>query len=146
MLTIEESIEIPRSPQAVYEFVSDYRNAPKFMAGFDSFEVLDAPTASPGSRIRASGSILGMRVDSVLEVIEIEPNRLIRIRSLHGPSGESSWRFEQLGLGTKVTLSMVLEGTGGIIQRMVTSMIRDTVRESLARLGREFGSASGKCR
>jgi len=147
MLTIEESIEISRPPQTVYEFVADYRNAQKFLAGFDSFEALDAPTASLGGRIRATGSILGVRVDSVFEVIELEPNKLIRTRSVQGPAGESSWRFEQVGSGTRVTLSMGLESTsglGGVIQRMVTSTIRDTVRESLSRLGREFGSAPAR--
>ena len=141
MLTIEERIEIQRPPEAVYEFVADYRNAQKFLVAFDRFEAVDAPTASLGGRIRASGRVLGVRVDSVFEVIELERGKLIRTRSIQGPAGESSWRFEPRGSGTKVTLSMGLDsgvGLGGVIQRMVTDTIRGTIRESLVRLGKQF--------
>ena len=145
MLTIEESVEISRPPQTVYEFVADYRNAQRILAGFESFEALDTPTASLGARIRATARIFGVRLDTVFEVVELEPGRIIRTRSIEGPPGESTWRFEQSGAGSTVTLSMSVDtigGLGGAIQQMVAGTIRDTIRKSLGRLSRELGPAT----
>ncbi len=137
MLTIEETIEIPLPPHAVYDYVADSRNAKNFMVGFDRFEPLGSPVAELGARIDATGRLLGVSVHSVFEIVELKPGALIRTRSIEGPAGEALWRFQPNGTGALVKLSMGLESPGrlgAIIQRLVEGAVRQNLRQSLAKL------------
>ncbi|MAG36096.1 MAG: hypothetical protein CL878_07625 [Dehalococcoidia bacterium] len=68
-----------------------------------SERVTPGPTAV-GTRFRFGLEFMGMVADSVDEVVDFEPNRLIRSRAVDGVDHTASWQLEPVGDDGAVTL------------------------------------------
>jgi carbon monoxide dehydrogenase subunit G len=74
----ELTIEIARTPEDVFSYLTDVSNLPDWQAGVKSATLRDG-------RIEESRSLLGREVNTKLEVVEQEEPRLFTLRALDSP-------------------------------------------------------------
>ena len=74
----ELTIEIARTPEDVFAYLTDVSNLPAWQSGVKSATQRDR-------RIEESRSLLGKEIQTTLEIVETEPPRLFTLRALDGP-------------------------------------------------------------
>jgi carbon monoxide dehydrogenase subunit G len=74
----ELTIEIERTPEDVFAYLTDVSNLPKWQAGVKSATLRDG-------RIEESRSLLGRELHTSLEIVERVEPRLFILRALDGP-------------------------------------------------------------
>ena len=74
----ELTIEIARTPEDVFSYLTDVSNLPTWQTGVRSAELRNG-------RIEESRSLLGRELNTTLEVVEQEEPRLFTLRALDGP-------------------------------------------------------------
>jgi carbon monoxide dehydrogenase subunit G len=74
----ELTIEIARTPEDVFRYLTDVSNLPAWQAGVKSATQRD-------DRIEESRSLLGKEFDTTLEILESEEPRVFTLRALDGP-------------------------------------------------------------
>lgn len=125
-------IEIARSPDEVYAYLSDPEHLPEWQA-----EVTEVRVESP-ERFVDVRTFLGRRVESTMEVTTAEPGSEYSIRAVSGPVRFSVRHLlEPAGEGrTKVTvLGEAPEGPGGLFKLGGPLLKRAAVR----RFHEDFG-------
>jgi carbon monoxide dehydrogenase subunit G len=83
MIRIEFALAIDRSPEDVFEFLSDIGRLPEWQTS--AIEAHSDGPLEQGSRVTEKRRLLGREVDSELEVIAYEPPTRLTLRSLGGP-------------------------------------------------------------
>lgn len=74
----ELTIEIARTPEEVFAYLTDVSNLPNWQAGVKSATLRDG-------RVEESRSLLGHHLDTTLEIVEQEAPRLFTLRAVGGP-------------------------------------------------------------
>jgi carbon monoxide dehydrogenase subunit G len=74
----ELTIEIARTPEDVFSYLTDVSNLPAWQAGVKSARLR-------GGRIEESRSLLGRELHTTLEIVEQEEPRLFMLRALDSP-------------------------------------------------------------
>jgi carbon monoxide dehydrogenase subunit G len=103
----EVTVEIARTPEEVFDYLTDVSNLPQWQSGVHS-------ARREGSRIRESRHMLGRELETTLEVEESERPHLFAIRAVGSPVPFSvRHELEPSGGGTKLTV--VGEGDAGLL-------------------------------
>jgi carbon monoxide dehydrogenase subunit G len=74
----ELTIEIARTPEEVFAYLTDVSNLPAWQAGVKSATLRDG-------RIEESRSLLGRELHTTLEIVEREEPRIFTLRALDSP-------------------------------------------------------------
>jgi carbon monoxide dehydrogenase subunit G len=74
----ELTIEIARTPEDVFAYLSDVSNLPAWQTGVKS-------AAQRGDRVEESRSIFGRELNTTLEIVERDEPRVFTLRALDGP-------------------------------------------------------------
>jgi carbon monoxide dehydrogenase subunit G len=74
----ELTIEIARTPEDVFAYLTDVSNLPDWQTGVKSATLRDG-------HIEESRSLLGHHLDTTLEIVEQEEPRVFTLRALGGP-------------------------------------------------------------
>lgn len=119
MLRIHETIEIEAPVESVFEFVADFRNALQWMHGFHEFKPLTRQSSGKGAKVRAAGRLTGVPVVTELEIVEFIPNRRLVSVSNSGLRSTSTWLFEPIARGTRVSFVADYEIPRGVIGRVL---------------------------
>jgi len=102
----ELTIEIARTPQDVFSYLTDAANLPAWQTGVKSATLRDG-------RIEESRSLLGKELNTTLEVVEQEEPHLFTLRALDGPvSFTVRHELEQVDDGTRLTVTADGEVSG----------------------------------
>jgi carbon monoxide dehydrogenase subunit G len=108
----ELTIEIARSPEEVFAYLTDVSNLPSWQSGVHAAE-LDGE-ARAGARITESRHMLGRELTTTLEIEEYEAPRLFVLRAVDSPVPFTvRHELEPSGAGTR--LSVVGEGDAGLL-------------------------------
>lgn len=100
-------MEIARSPEEVFDFLTDVSNLPRWQSGVHS-------ARREGSQIHESRHLLGRELSTILEIEESERPRLFTIRAVNSPVPFSvRHQLERNGGGTRLTV--VGEGDAGLL-------------------------------
>jgi carbon monoxide dehydrogenase subunit G len=103
----EVVVEIARSPEEVFDFLTDVSNLPRWQSGVHS-------ARQEGDRIRESRHMLGRELSTTLAIDESERPRVFAIRALDSPVPFSvRHELEPSGGGTKLTV--IGEGDAGLL-------------------------------
>lgn len=142
MAVVEESVVIPRTPQEVFDYVTDA----KHLASWDN-SIVEADwegqaQAGAGSRVRGVSKILGRRFPWVTEFTEYERPHRAAYRSVEGPLRFTiTERFEPEdgGASTRFTWRVDADpGLGGVFGRLADPLVERaqgrTVRNNLETL------------
>lgn len=137
MIRIEQSVVVDRPPDEVFAFVSDPTNLPCWQRSCLAARA-DGP-ADVGTRITERRRMLGREAETVVEVVELEPPRLLTLEVVEGPIQiRVRHRLEAAAGGTRVEISAEGE-PGGLLRfgrRLVVRAVEDETRANLAELKR----------
>jgi carbon monoxide dehydrogenase subunit G len=122
----ELTIEIARTPEDVFSYLTDVSNLPAWQAGVRSATLREG-------RIEESRSLLGRDFNTTLEIVEQEEPRLFTLRALDGPVPFTVRReLEPTSGGTRLTVTADGEVPGfaaGLLARGAEKQLRkDFVR------------------
>ncbi len=140
MAQITKSIEILAPVEKVFDFVANPHNTVKYSPQFQKFEPVGPKERGLGARVEASGIIMGMSINTTLEIVEFVENRKFVSRSINGVKSVSIWEFKPLQNGaTEVTFTSdyKLPGSklGWLLDKMVIEKdVEKTTVESLVNL------------
>jgi hypothetical protein len=135
-LVVETVIDC--APEVVAAYAGDPTNAPEWYANIRSIEWRTPPPVALGSRMDFVAHFLGRRLSYTYEVVELEPERLLVMRTADGPFAmETTYTWQPDGEGgTRMTLRNRGNPTGFsrlAAPAMERAMRRATLRD-LARL------------
>lgn len=126
MTRTETSILIAQPIEAVFTFVADPENLPRWAARTYDVTMTSAAPVTVGTTFLAVGRFLGQRIESPQEVIEYEPNRQYALRSSSGPLAfVFRYAFEPAGDGTKIVF--VGEVQAGVFFKLAEPIFADAV-------------------
>jgi uncharacterized protein YndB with AHSA1/START domain len=114
MTRIVTSVEIARTPEDVFVYVTDPSRLPEWQASVVSVQHDDTPVRV-GKRVVATRQAGPRKMDSTAEIAELAPPRRWFIRGLDGPvRGNVKGRIEALedGARSRVTIELELQGHG----------------------------------
>ena len=127
-------ILIARRPADVFAWVADPGNVALVLEGVDRWEPLEDRATGLGARFDVSMRALGFPLENVLVLDRWDEPRAIGWRSESGLVAQSGgWRFEPLGDGTEVTLTIGYEPPGGALGGLLASRVDGMVRARLER-------------
>jgi carbon monoxide dehydrogenase subunit G len=126
VIRIELTVEIARTPEDVFAFLTDIERLPEWQTSAVEAHT-DGPLAK-GSRITEKRRLLGREVDSELEVVACEPPKRLILRSLGGPVKFTvDHELAAHGEGTRLTL--IAEAEPGGLMRLTGPMIARTAEQ-----------------
>ena len=103
----EVVVDIDRSPEDVYAYLTDVSNLPKWQSGVHS-------ARREGSQIHESRHMLGRELATTLEVEEEDPPRVFALRAVNSPVPFAvRHELEPSGGGTRLTVTA--EGDTGLL-------------------------------
>lgn len=134
MAHAEESITIDRPVNTVFNFVLDGTNSPLWREGVMDIERVPGKPLGVGAAfkqgLKGPG---GRRIDGDYEIVECQPNELIKFQVTAGPARPTgTYRFEAAGDATRVTFILHFEPKG--LARLMDPMITRTMRSEVATL------------
>lgn len=123
MTTIERSVDIAAPPQKVWELLEDVRRLPEYSDGTD--EVRDAPErlTRVGQRFVQVGRLLGLKIKSKWEVVDIRPGSLLRSVGTLAPAVRYTLtqRLEPIDGGTRLGVVIEYKVPGGALGRFAAA-------------------------
>jgi carbon monoxide dehydrogenase subunit G len=102
----ELTIEIGRSPEDVFAYLTDVSNLTTWQDGVYRAEIVGGGELCPGARISESRHMLGRELHTTLEVGDFEPPRVFALRALDGPVPFSvRHELDPVGEGTRLRVT-----------------------------------------
>jgi carbon monoxide dehydrogenase subunit G len=124
---LEHSLLIHRPVAEVFAFVADPDNLPRWQSGLLEVEKLSGD-GGVGSRHREVRSMLGRRIEQVLEITALTPDRRLDLEVIEGPMHLSvEHTFEPVGRGTRITV--VGHGEPGTLSSFAGPLITRAVKK-----------------
>lgn len=130
-MQVTSSVVIERSPDAVFAFVADAENNPRWQRGMRSCRWVSEPPIDVGSVYEQEASFLGRTIDSTFEVVALEPGRSITIETIESTFPIRVTRsVEPLG-DDRCQVTAVVRGDPSGVFRVFTPLLRWMVQRSV---------------
>lgn len=130
------------SPDAVFRFLADLENWPRWQADMKTTTLVEGQRGQPGARYRYVSKALGQTFDSTVRLVRVEAPREVAFEGewtgMIRPSGR--YLIEAVAEGARVTLNPHPEarGIGRTLAPMITVMIRRLNKKHVDGLRREL--------
>ena len=85
LVRAELTIEVARTPEDVFAYLTDVSNLPAWQSGVHSAQIEDGGEPRVGARIRESRHMLGRELNTTLEITEYDAPRVFSLRALDSP-------------------------------------------------------------
>jgi len=133
MIDVEASTVINRPVEAVFAFVADLENNPRWETNFVEVKRVSPEPLGVGTIYQCVLRVPGQRVTSRIEITEFTPNQRIAFRGDRPASAKpvGSITFEPQGSGTKVT-TLPRPEMGGVF-KLLEPMMAGYIRRSNAK-------------
>jgi uncharacterized membrane protein len=134
MAHAEESITINQPVNTVFDFVLDGTKNPLWRPAVIDIQRVPGKPLDVGAvykqGLKGPG---GRRIEGDYEIVECQPNELIKFQVIAGPARPSgTYRFETVGNSTRVTFILHYEPKG--LARLMNPIITQTMRSEVATL------------
>ena len=137
MLKVEVDIYVERSPEEVFEFISNFENNPIWQNGMQECTFTSEPPLGVGSTYQQVAQFLGRRIESDFEVIEYEAGKMVKAATVESsfPITFQRWVEPQDG-GTRVQAIITGDSSGffRIAEPLMAWMTRRSINADYARL------------
>jgi uncharacterized protein YndB with AHSA1/START domain len=131
MYTVTEAVTIARSPEEVFDYLTDGRNRPEWDVTVISERLTSPEPVRAGSTIHTRMRMMGREVDFDWRVIEFEPPLRMAIVSTAGLL-PTSLTIDFSTSGSLCHVRATIDGRPTGMLRIVEPMIVETVRSTLA--------------
>lgn len=131
MMEVTASISIERPTAAVFAYLADMSNNPKWQKGMQSCKWTSDPPLRLGSTYDQEASFLGKKIVSSFEVVEFEPGRLIRIRTTSGTMPIDVTREVTEGSPGTSTVAAIVRGDPKGVFRLASPLMQILVGSSV---------------
>ena len=128
----ELTIEIARTPEEVFAYLTDVANLTAWQSGVHAAEIVGGGEPRAGARIAESRQLLGRDVHTTLEIAEYSPPRLFVLRALDGPV-PFTIRHELEPDGDETLLRVVGEGDLALLPGFAAGLMGRRVEKQLRR-------------
>jgi uncharacterized protein YndB with AHSA1/START domain len=123
MTTIVASVEISRTPEDVFAYVTDPSHLPEWQASVVSVKHDDAPV-HVGTKAVVTRKAGPSEMASTAEVAELEAPRRWSVRGVDGPvRGDVKGRIEPLDDGTRSRVTIELDRQGHGIGKLLLPLV-----------------------
>jgi uncharacterized membrane protein len=113
MARIATSVEIARSPDAVFAYIADFPRQPEWQEGLVSVSVETEGPIGVGTRVVHRRKLGPQTVATTSEITAYDPPQAVSFRGIDGPiRAEGSQRIEPAGERSRVLFEMELRGHG----------------------------------
>jgi uncharacterized membrane protein len=136
MAPIGTSVEIARSPEDVFAYITDVSRHPEWQEGLVSAELRTDGPVRVGSQVVHRRKLGFSTVAVTSEITAFSPPEVVGFKGLDGPiRGEGSQRVERVGEGSRVSFQMEMRGHGlGILmlpiaRRQATRQVAESHRK-----------------
>lgn len=107
MARFSYSIEVSQPPEAVFPWLLEEENVPRWTSHLETYEQLTSGPLEPGSRVRQTIELSSSRVSVEIEVVRYDPPRGAEARfNTNGVQVINVYALEPAGAGTRVTQSL----------------------------------------
>ena len=116
MLKVEHSIVINKPVEQVWNFLTEFRNTPKWDIGVLETKQISEGPAGLGTTFQNIGPFLGRNAVREYKVTEYEPNKKVAVKLITQEKfirqAEVSYTFNPAKNGTKLTFMGMIEFSG----------------------------------
>ena len=113
MIKNENSVEINKPIEEVFEYVTNIDNLPLWAGPVTEAKQTSEGQVGVGTTQTQVAQLLGRRIESSLEVTEYEPNKKFTTKSTSGPIPiEIHYTFEPVAEGTRLETVGILDAGG----------------------------------
>jgi uncharacterized membrane protein len=113
MASIATSVEIARSPEDVFAYITDVSRQPEWQEGLVSATVETGGPVGVGSRLVHTRKLGPITVAATSEITAFEPPEVISFQGVDGPiRANGSQRVERVGEESRVSFEMEMRGHG----------------------------------
>jgi carbon monoxide dehydrogenase subunit G len=143
MTVVETSISLSKPVEEVFAFLSDLNNQTKLNNTLSEV-VLEGPV-EVGTKFKMKGSVMGRDFESENEIVALEQNKTIGIKTFAAPPASdvtNTYTLESEGDGTTLTLAMdSVIMTGGVpgMEDMVKNQLKSGLETSMAAIKQALG-------
>lgn len=133
-MSVDVTVErrISRDVHDVAEFAMDPRNDTRWIGALTSVRQLTDGTVSVGTQVERVAKFLGRRIEYVNEIVELEPGRLLVMRSVRAPFPMTvTYEFDEVPGGTLARIRAQGETAG--FYRVSGPLLSFMVRRGIAR-------------
>ncbi|TMK75502.1 MAG: hypothetical protein E6G45_13580 [Actinobacteria bacterium] len=129
----EHTTTIDRPPLAVFEFLANAENDPKWRSGVQDISRVSG-TGGVGTRYRQGmKGPMGRRIPADIEITEHKPNELIGFRALEGPvHPRGRYELAPADGGTRVRFALEAEVKG--VKKLMSPMVQKAMNREVAAL------------
>ena len=130
-MRVEESVEINRLRQEVFDYVANPENLPAWSGLAIEMKDAPGPLIKEGDTFTVVGKFLGRRFETPYERSSYEPNRRYTDRATGGPVPDQDWTytFEELPEGTRLTRAV--EGEPGGFFKLAEPLIERALKRQV---------------
>jgi uncharacterized protein YndB with AHSA1/START domain len=131
VIQVVASINIRRSPEEVFAYLSNFENNPKWQSGMISARFTSSGPLQVGSTYSQEAKFLGRPVISEFEVVEYVPVKKIKITSTSGTFPITVTRLVEPDGEGGSQVSAVVEGDASGVYRLAEPMMKLMVQRSV---------------
>ncbi len=146
MIEVPVAIEVDLDPVSVFAYWAEWSNNPEWQKGMERCEWTSEPPLRLGSTYDQHARFLGRPIVSSFEVVEFEPDRLVRIRTTKSTLPLDITRRVEPGKSGGTVLNALIKGEPAGLMKLFNGltarMVRSNVEADYARL-KELLNAKG---
>jgi len=133
MAHAEGSITIDRPVNTVFNFIADGTNNPLWRSSVTDIERVPGKPTGLGAVFKQGLKGPGGRIDGDYEIVEYQPDQLIRFQVIAGPARPiGTYKFESTGDSTRLTFILYFESKG--LAKLMDPMITSSMKSEIAML------------
>lgn len=133
MAHAESKITINRTAKQVFDFLLDGTNNPHWRPGVTDIQRVSNKPDGIGSKFKQGMKGPGGRIDGDYEIVECEPNAVIKFQVTAGPARPTgTFRLEAMGNSTSVTFILDFQPKG--LAKLMDPVITKTMQGEVANL------------
>jgi uncharacterized membrane protein len=137
-IDITAEVAIRRPLRDVADYMIDPVHDPEWIGGVREVRMETPPPLAVGSRVARVASFLGRRVEYVNEVVELDPERVLDMRSVRAPFPmRVTYSFAARGSDATIVRNRVRGAPGGffaLFGPLLAPMVKRWVQKDLERL------------
>ena len=133
MAHTEGSIVIDQPVTTVFNFIADGSNNPLWRSSVTDIQRIPDKPTGVGTVSKQGLKGPGGRIDGDYEIVEYQPNKLIKFQAIAGPARPiGTYTFESLGDSTRLTFMLHFEPKG--LAKLMDPMISSSMKSEIAML------------